>query len=525
MRMRDDGKASGIRVFAAPGTNLLIVTRRQLQIIQQDLWILLVLLAITILSESEKLTPLTMQYPTRNFVESSVTPRASINPNLPLGTKELIIPPSALITGATISFNHFLPGTLDEQRLRDSIAILASIIPTLGARFRSIPRDDDHPHGKFWFDLTSSPIPFETQDCDFDEPFPDTRDTVVQPSSTEAFLPQLEMFTTTSPNTDAPLCAFRLTRFASGKSNLGFKLAHVLGDAFSHCCFVQLLSETYSAGEDYKPTAFPTFNNGHRDILNSPPHPSLNDIPFILNSPIFTDVKALQDIPADMDRKGMTQPMKDVCVRLSRAELQHLKSGCMEDLHRRGDTTAYLSSLDVISGLLTSWSGRGMNEKVEILSYIVNVRAIGAHPSNYIGDGVLPLELDISSTLSFADPIEHIASVGSIIRAAINKIKSDKAFVDEWIRIAGGLLTAAGLEGKMTNYFCDTGRLMVNSYTSFDYACTFGFPPEGCKVYTAGNILRLPRINMANRRSGAGYSEEDDRGVELSFARRASTKR
>ena len=441
--------------------------------------------------------------PPRDFVSSFVDALPCINPNVAPQATEIPIPPSALITAGFPSQIHVFPGQLEEQRLRSSIQVLSSIVPTICARFRA---SED---GKFYFALTQFPIPFDTQQSDLDDLFPDTQERVVQETSTSDYLTQPDFIKAIMPNLEGALAAFRLTTFASGKSCLGVSFAHLVADAFSHAYIVQMLSDIYTHGEDWRPDVWPVFDNGHQSAREGPPTPPIEEVPAIYKTAMFFEALPLADMEADGVKKGMAQPQKLVSVLLSRQEIAVLKERCLAELDPRPE---FLSSVDVMSGWLASITARGMDEPLTTGSYVFNLRSIGHNPPTFLGDGVLPLEVD---TTGLQEPaIKYIAMVAGRCREMINKVKTDSEFVTEWIHYSALALYKSQVEGKQVNYSLPEGNTLFNSYTPFEYAVTFGFPSDQCQTYMGGTYLRIPRMFKANRVSG---EREEDRKFQLAF--------
>ena len=316
------------------------------------------------------------------------------------------------------------------------------------------------------------------------------------------------------PNTNAPLYAFRLTTFASGRSSLGFTFAHVLADTFTQTSLIGLLSDIYVAGGgDFVPRSFPTFDNGHVDVLSGPPVPPLAELPEIYCSPVGLNALLMDGILNAMYVLQASESLKEVCVHLSRHEVQLLKQHCTIRLGTKAP--AYLSSVDVLTGWYTSISSRGMDEDVRFMTYVFNLRALGLYPADFFGDGVLGPYLRLPSPEKDSDPIQHISAVALIVRQAIDRAKIDTVVRKDSLRIAGKYLNDAAQQGRITNYASEEGQIGFNSYLSYEFAHTFGFPADQCQVHTADILRRFPLVQRANRLPGQA---EEDRRIELVFA-------
>ncbi|ODO00053.1 hypothetical protein I350_06677 [Cryptococcus amylolentus CBS 6273] len=164
-------------------------------------------------------------------------------PHVPSGTTEIPLGDNSLTAYLTVSSVLAFDGALDESKLVKAITLLSGAWPTLAGRFKSVGEGADT---KFSIELTSSPVPFETQSIERDQTFPDKL--VIQPTI-NPYIPPLDP-SVRFPNTDNHLFSVRLTTLLpSNKSVLGVQVSHLGMDGTMGRYLVKLLDALYTHGE------------------------------------------------------------------------------------------------------------------------------------------------------------------------------------------------------------------------------------------------------------------------------------
>ena len=436
--------------------------------------------------------------PLINTSTEEIHPAPCCNPNVRPGTSTIPIPYISLLDGMTNGYLHVFPEQLDLDRLRRSIATLCGVIPTLSARYKSVGTD-------YYFELSQSPIRLTTALSKAEDPVEDPghRYQVNQHGGKyDTYLPPLKG-QDILPNVDSPLIAFQYTSFGSGISTLALSIGHILGDGETHQYIIQTLSDIYEADGVPDHLPYPRFDLGF-EIAHLDSVPPLEERDPSFSGPIVTRADVPEKVMEQYVTQGHAIPLELVTVSLSPGELSALRKRC-EPL----TPGLRLSRIDLLAGWVGSMPERLEMTRYKILCYVFNLRSVTDIPSTYSGDATSSIMVDIDEPSK--EGIPRIASIARSIRQSINKIRSDPAYVKEWLELTAHEFYRLRTNDYIMSFAFHPDELYINSYASFDYAVTFGFPKEKVRVHQSARAhLRGPMIS-------AGMPGTEERGIEVGF--------
>ncbi|ODN93537.1 hypothetical protein L198_05402 [Cryptococcus wingfieldii CBS 7118] len=437
-------------------------------------------------------------------IKTTLVSCSSINtPHVPSGTTEIPVSDLGLMAYLTVPAVLVFDGLIDETRLVKAVELLTSVWPTLAGRYKSVGEGDKT---KFSIELTSSPIPFETQTLERDRAFSDNY--VVQPTL-DPYLPPMDP-NVRYPNTDNYLFAVRLTTLVpANKSVLGIQVCHLGMDATVGRNLLKLFDALYTHGEAALdssdpqviiPTFFPV--SGVEPLPASEQYLTDDDVFGIPSKPF---PKSIQSHVADV----MTSSR--VALRFTKSELQALRD------QYQLDSVVKLSTQDAISAWwATLLNNVGVN--VETLVYILEYRTwcIG-HPS-------FPSNLpSLAAVVCSISPIDISAvttpgRVAQAIREHITKLRSsenDEAL--HWISRTARHLYESAIQGRDMVFSGDEEQsakyAIVNSNIRIDWFFSFGFKEHQVSYHTEPTCSRYLRVYQANLQEG----DEKGDNVEVYF--------
>ncbi|TYJ53391.1 hypothetical protein B9479_005991 [Cryptococcus floricola] len=437
-------------------------------------------------------------------VKTIFIPCAPIStPHVPSGTTEIPLGDNSLTAYLTVSAVLAFDGALDESKLVKAISLLSGAWPTLAGRFKSVGEGADT---KFSIELTSSPIPFETQTIERDQAFPDKL--VVQPTI-NPYMPPLDP-NVRFPNTDNHLFSVRLTTLLpSNKSVLGVQVSHLGIDGTMGRHLVKLLDALYTHGEAALQSTdpdvvIPTFFPGGVGPLPAY-DASTDNLPFAVPWKVFPE--AINSYIADFMSSSR------VALQFTKSELQVLKD------QYQLESGVKISTQDAIS----AWWATLLNKvgvDVKSIVYFLDYRkwCIG-HPS-------FPPNLPtLAAAVSQVSPIDISAAstpgqVAKTIREHISTLRaSEKDEALRWLSHASRYMhesmvnDQAVVFGGDEQFMADHDFAVVNSNIRIDWSFSFGFKEHQVSYHSEFTCSRFLRVYRANLDEG----EEKGDKVEVYF--------
>ncbi|ODN76334.1 hypothetical protein L198_08110 [Cryptococcus wingfieldii CBS 7118] len=435
-------------------------------------------------------------------------------PHVPSGTTEIPLGDNSLTAYLTVSSVLAFDGALDESKLVKAISLLSGAWPTLAGRFKSVGEGADT---KFSIELTSSPIPFETQTIERDQAFPDKL--VIQPTI-KPYMPPLNP-NVRFPNTDNHLFSVRLTTLLpSNKSVLGVQVSHLGMDGTMARHLVKLLDALYTHGEAALQSTdseivIPTFFPGGVGPLHAY-DASTDNLAFAVSWKAFPE--AIRCYIADFKTSSR------VALQFTKPELQALRD------QYQLDSELKLSTQDAIS----AWWATLLNKvgvDVKSIVYFLDYRkwCIG-HPSfppnlPTLAAGVSQVSpIDISAASTPGQVAETIRKHISTLRASekdealhwlsnASRYMHESTVNDQAVVFGGDEQFQAVVFGGDEQFMADHKSVIVNSNIRIDWSFSFGFKKHQVSYHSEFTCSHFLRVYQANLDEG----EEKGDKIELYF--------
>ncbi|WWC65082.1 uncharacterized protein I303_107696 [Kwoniella dejecticola CBS 10117] len=429
------------------------------------------------------------------------------------GVNRIPISPLSLWPVDTIPSAYVFPSKLDVTRLKRAIEMLSGFYPTIAGRFE---RDQEG----FFFNLTRSPIPFETQTISSKEafPFPDKR--VIQ-ETLDPYLPNLgQEFPLTGAN--KPLFVIRLTTSSDPEADwsvLGVSWGHILGDAAACLIALKWLELFYVYGSlegavDQKGSlGIPVYGEGikllkvENDEIHFSP-PKKNSIPL----QEYTYLKGYT-IPEGGKLYAKTREGTErVDLILSLSEVGSLTKSVKDLLLVREegsyDKNMVLSTQDILTGWFVSLlrrSGQGIKEVIYVCDFRRFCQSDPAVPPNFADQvansaqfRTISLPDNHNRTNSTSNPFDEIFEIAKTIRKEIINLRSDPYVCFPWLTNVAYHLEKSAKAGLGQYVIPDEGGLEVNSHIRADWHLDFGFPAYQTSFHCFDTHIRFLRIYQSN---------------------------
>ncbi|WRT70679.1 uncharacterized protein IL334_007677 [Kwoniella shivajii] len=460
-----------------------------------------------------------------------LSPHPSVIPN---GITLVPIPGVCIWPLGDIPAVYVFPGQINVERLKNAIALLSSIYPSICGRFVSRRKIDKEGYD-FYYDLTQSLIPLsirhltqtQTQQDDDDErsKYPSNvfKDRSIIQDSLEPFLHPLGK-DYIIPNSDAYLFSIRLTYLSNyGRSVLGLNHSHIIGDGQTSLNLLHCLEKLYIHGDErclesnsgtittIKNLELPTF---FYDVDLPPYDPKWNlRKKEVIGHPVPELIETY---------KRNAQGLERLNVILSQDEINKLKSQVLEfsldhdfdddDGGLGGTKKIKLSDQDIISGWWIDLHNR-TGQDIGGVTYVINWRDY-IRPNLSAAAGNIGLMHHFTLPTCDARSLKDIYRISKTIRKEISLLQTEPEVFLPLLSHQEYHLHKSAEEGKGQILTPDQGEVLVNSNIRMNWHLSFGFPIDQVEYYTDFTAVRTLRVYPANPILGR---ESEKRGVELMF--------
>ncbi|EMD32266.1 hypothetical protein CERSUDRAFT_118969 [Gelatoporia subvermispora B] len=415
---------------------------------------------------------------------------------------------SNLILSFTVDTAHVVPGLLDIPKFNAALAHTLSIYPLYTGRLVHPRTPIDH-----WkLRLSGDGIPVKVRHSDSCEVV--EANTVVQSPWTLG--ERVSMVKVLSGDPSEPLMKVTVTLYpAIGYTCVGISCAHAVGDGFTVCRFLRLLSQTYQGLASLDP--YPEYA---ADIDTPPCMQEVRKF----DIPGMEQTYSLNEPPPFLDPKLETTSRVDI--RFSARQLKELKTAVLSQRPKTSDAeTLFLSTQDTLVALLARCFTIADLEAppIERITYVVNARGTGSVSPNIGCNGLI---------WTITEPCTHtkckppsLYCIALRIRESLTSGR-DADFVSAMDAYCGFKYREAADSFRGQNFTPPPGHMTVNSTYKYDWTSAhFGYLGQTQFFHTNLPAPRYVKIFQANPQiSEAGTWIKDEGMAEVTFYLHQRTK-